>query len=202
MADDDRAWPGEDAWIWQPGTVTRNDGTRIDVLVACAWDEKSGEYTVASAPSVRTIRDFDGNPVNIDRDGSALVTMPHPPDVERRRQEAGDTYWDIECVGPGPRGEAGPTVLNGSPFLVRMGDTKKPLAVVQVQLSLLDLPALQEALGTSDGAILLDLLDEVSPDEIRRVLPMLDGPARDHAQVLSPDAVARLIERARDRGHG
>ena len=196
MADTDEALPGEESWVWQPAVWTRKDGTRVDVLVAFQWDEKEAEFTEGS-PCRRAVRDMDGKLVNTDRDGSVLVSPPRHPDADRQRREAGDRFWDIVWVGPGQRGESGPTVLNGSPYLVKVRSTEHPLGVAQVQLSLLDVSAVQEALGTSDGAVLLDLLDEVSPDEIRRALPNLPGPARDFDLVLSQDAVARLIERAR-----
>lgn len=193
MADTDEALPGEESWVWQPAEWTRKDGTRVAVLVAFQWDEEA-EFTQA-LPYRRAVRDLNGNLVNTDRDGSVLVSPPRHPDADRQWKEAGG--WDIEWVGPGQRGESGPTVLNGSLYLVKVRSTQHPLGVAQVQLSLLDVAAVQKAVGTSDGAVLLDLLDEVSPDEIRRALPNLPGPARDFDLVLSQDAVARLIERAR-----
>lgn len=195
MADTDEALPGEESWVWQPAEWTRKDGTRVAVLVAFHWDEKKAEFTQA-LPYRRAVRDMDGNLVSTDRDGSVLVSPPRHPDADRQWKEAGGRFWDIEWVGPGQRGESGPTVLNGSLYLVKVRSTQHPLGVAQVQLSLLDVAAVQKALVSSDGAVLLDLLDEVSPDEIRRALPNLPGPARDFDLVLSQDAVARLIARA------
>ncbi len=132
------------------------------------------------------------------------IELPQRPRPESSLESpgggtAGGRFWDIEWVGPGQRGESGPTVLNGSQYLIKVRSNQRPLCVAQVQLSLLDIAAVKKALETSDGAVLLDLLDEVSPDEIRRALPNLPGPARDFDLVLSQDAVARLIERARRR---
>lgn len=168
-------------------------------MIACEWDEQRGEYKVASGTTARTIRDLAGNSVPLGRGDSALVEPPPNPRDVRRQKDAGGNWWDVDWVGPGPRGEVGEGVLNGSPFLVRLASDQTPIAVIQVQLSLLDLPAVQDAIGSSDGRALLDLLDEISPDEIRRALPSLHGPARDCSLILSQDAVGRIIARA--RGH-
>ena len=188
----------DESWVWQPGTITRVDGTKIDALIACKWREELERYDTVN--SKKAYRSLDGSPLILENGDSALVEMPPDPDVLRQRKEAGDAWWDIESIG-GLRGEWGPQVLNGSAYRVRLHSTQASICVIQVQLFVRDVSALQEAMGLpgTETTAVLDLLDEVSPDEIRRVLPTLSGAARDQPLILSRDAVERLMERARRR---
>lgn len=72
----DRCYPyehcqTEEKWDWRPGVVTRLDGSKLDVMIACHGTDV---VTDARTPRGLHMRDLDGNVVRLADRESVLVT--------------------------------------------------------------------------------------------------------------------------------